>query len=200
MVSVAWLASYWISAEPGHPVYGGTCYIGAVYTSPCQCNIGSGWHVAAAMCGRQLRLCGMILRHRLSTNPDQEATIGLSLVQSVVSSLHMPHVICSACFVLLLSIEIILLPEQPRWTLSKSCWTVALLSWDGCRGPALLWSLNITWTDACFPVHWIRCQCYHVGILRLSTLLVALRTGRCSGRTTSAPSVDSDSGASTFQI
>ena len=160
MVSVAWLASYWISAEPGHPLFGGTCYIWTGYTSPCPCNIGSGWHLAAPMCGRrQLRLRGMIMRHRLSTYPDHEATIGLSLVQSVVFSLHMPHIISSVCFVLLSAVQVILLYKQPRWKLSKSCRTVALMSWDGCGGAALLWCLNITWINVCFPGHWIRCRC-----------------------------------------
>ena len=59
-----------------HTGYGTTCYIGAGSTSPSGCNIGSGLHLAAAICGGRLRPRGMILRHRLSTDPDHELTMG----------------------------------------------------------------------------------------------------------------------------
>ena len=97
-----------------HSVYGTTCYIGAGSTSPSGCNIGSGLHLAAAICGGRLRPRGMILRHRLSTDPDHETTMGVSLVQSVVTSLHMPHTICSASLVLVVPVEVILLFEWAR--------------------------------------------------------------------------------------
>ena len=97
-----------------HPVYGTTFYIGADSRSRSGCNIGSGLHLAAAIRGGRLPPTRNDTSKRLSTDPDHETTMGVSLVQSVVTSLHIPHTICSASLVLVVPVEVILRCEWAR--------------------------------------------------------------------------------------
>ena len=77
----------------GHSLYGGTAYVGAYYPSPCCCTI-------AQLVRPSICTCDRVIRHRMAGRPARiivpNITMGVSLVQSVHSSLHMQQ-ICVGC-------------------------------------------------------------------------------------------------------